>query len=191
MNEADPADRYARLYSPAAVDQINALHVLRYGLGGYTEADGRIDDMARVKAVYEQYASQYKKRFKWIRPGLFKPTLAEHLAQDTQTLTELLRLQGQWDPAHDQKLLALRRLVNQTHAKAKVLVFTQFADTAFRHAAFSGHQPFFAARPQIPCRIAPGSPSLARQTAMWQPQRHAPQWCRDAASRHPRPGTGD
>ncbi|MBV5299727.1 MAG: hypothetical protein JZU64_16760, partial [Rhodoferax sp.] len=63
-------------------------------------------------------------------PGLFKPTLAEHLAQDTQTLTELLRLQGQWDPAHDQKLLALRRLVSQTHAKAKVLVFTQFADTA-------------------------------------------------------------
>ena len=74
--------------------------------------------------------TQYKKRFKWIRPGLFKPTLAENLAADTQTLSELLSLQGQWDPAHDQKLLALRKLVTQTHGKDKVLIFTQFADTA-------------------------------------------------------------
>lgn len=241
VDEADPADRYARLYSPAVVDQINSLHVPRYGLGGYVEPqaekaatgsertiienlgragkrlmgfcrtnlfkrlesngfsflqsidrhilrnqiylyaiengldlpvgvldaglldlervdedadgvegdpedllDGLVDaatdadaepadapnDMARAKAVYEQYATQYKKRFKWIRPGLFKQSLAEHLAEDTQTLRELLSLQGQWDPAHDQKLLALRRLITQTHAKAKVLIFTQFADTA-------------------------------------------------------------
>ena len=95
-----------------------------------TDADGAPDDMGRAKTVYEQYATQYKKRFKWIRPGLFKPSLAEHLADDTQALRELLSIQGQWDPAHDQKLLALRRLITQTHAKAKVLVFTQFADTA-------------------------------------------------------------
>ncbi len=237
VDEADPADRYARLYSPAVVDQINALHVPRYGLGLYvdplaektatgpehkiidnlgragkrlmgfcrtnlfkrlesngysflqsidrhilrnqiylyaiehgldlpigvldaglldlervdedadgvegdpedlldglvevaTTADGIVDDMGRAKAVYEQYATQYKKRFKWIRPSLFKPTLAANLADDTQSLTELLNAQGQWDPAHDQKLLALRHLITQTHAKAKVLVFTQFADTA-------------------------------------------------------------
>ena len=237
VNDVDPTDRYARLYSPAVVDQINSLHVPRYGLGGYvdpqaekaatgperkiienlgragkrlmgfcrtnlfkrlesngfsflqsidrhilrnqiylyaidngldlpvgvldaglldlervdedadgvegepedlldglvdaaTDADGAPDDMGRAKTVYEQYATQYKKRFKWIRPGLFKPSLAEHLAEDTQTLRELLSLQGQWDPAHDQKLLALRRLITQTHAKAKVLIFTQFADTA-------------------------------------------------------------
>lgn len=237
VDEADPADRYARLYSPAVVDQINSLHVPRYGLGGYvepqaekaatgpertiienlgragkrlmgfcrtnlfkrlesngssflqsidrhilrnqvylyaiengldlpvgvldaglldlervdedadgvegdpedlldglvdaaTEADGVPNDMVRAKAVYEQYATQYKKRFKWMRPGLFKQSLAEHLAEDTQALSELLSLQGQWDPAHDQKLVALRRLITQTHAKAKVLIFTQFADTA-------------------------------------------------------------
>ena len=241
VDEADPADRYARLYSPAVVDQINALHVPRYGLGLYvdplaektatgpehkiidnlgragkrlmgfcrtnlfkrlesngysflqsidrhilrnqiylyaieheldlpigvldaglldlervdedadgvegdpedlldglievaTTADGMVDaamvGWARAKAVYEQYATQYKKRFKWIRPGLFKPTLAANLAEDTQSLTELLSTQGQWDPAHDQKLVALRHLITQTHGKAKVLVFTQFADTA-------------------------------------------------------------
>jgi superfamily II DNA or RNA helicase len=237
VDEADPADRYARLYSPAVVDQINSLHVPRYGLGGYieaqaekaataserkiienlgragkrlmgfcrtnlfkrlesngfsflqsidrhilrnqiylyaiengldlpvgvldaglldlervdedvegvegdpedlldglveavAEADGVLDNLARAKAVYEQYATQYKRRFKWIRPGLFKPTLSENLAADTQTLSELLSSQGSWDPAHDQKLLALRKLITQTHAKDKVLIFTQFADTA-------------------------------------------------------------
>ena len=245
VNDADPADRYARLYSPGVVDQINALHVPRYGLGLYVEpqaeksatpgerkiignlgragkrlmgfcrtnlfkrlesngfsflqsidrhilrnqiylyaiensldlpigvldaglldlervdedadgmegepedlldglveaapdtaleaqaiSDNLPDAMARAKAVYAQYAGQYKKRFKWIRPGLFKPSLAADLAQDTQTLSELLATQGHWEPAHDQKLLALRQLITKTHAKDKVLVFTQFADTA-------------------------------------------------------------
>lgn len=237
VDEADAADRYARLYSPAVVDDINALHVPRYGLGLYVdpqaektataaerkqienlgragkrlmgfcrtnlfkrlessgfsflqsidrhilrnqiylyaiengldlpvgvldaglldlervdedadgiegdpedlldglveavaEEDALPDTLARAKAVYAQYAGQYKKRFKWIRPSLFKKQLAEDLAQDTQTLTELLHSQGPWEPAKDHKLQAYLRLVKQTHGKDKVLVFTQFADTA-------------------------------------------------------------
>jgi superfamily II DNA or RNA helicase len=237
VDDADPADRYARLYSKAVVDQINALHVPRYGLGLYveptaeksatpserkiienlgragkrlmgfcrtnlfkrlesngysflqsidrhilrnevylyaiengldlpigvldaglldlervdedadgvegdpedlldgmveaaTEADGKPDSMARAKAVYQQYSGKYKRRFTWIRPSLFRARLADDLAQDTQSLSDLLQTQGQWDPAHDQKLLALRKLITQTHGKDKVLVFTQFADTA-------------------------------------------------------------
>ena len=237
VNDTDPSDRYARLYSPAVVDDINALHVPRYGMGLYVDPqaekaataaerklienlgragkrlmgfcrtnlfkrlesngfsflqsidrhilrnqiylyaiengldlpvgvldaglldmehvdedadgvegdpedllDGLVnevteegnvsDGMARAKAVYQQYATEYHRRFKWIRPALFKPTLAEHLAQDTQTLSEMLHSQGQWDPTRDQKLLALRALITKTHVKDKVLVFTQFADTA-------------------------------------------------------------
>jgi hypothetical protein len=94
------------------------------------EEDINPDSLARAKAVYEQYATEYKKRFKWMRPSLFRSKLAEDLAQDTQTLSELLRSQGPWDPAHDQKLLALRKLITQTHSKDKALIFTQFADTA-------------------------------------------------------------
>jgi superfamily II DNA or RNA helicase len=237
VDDADPADRYARLYSPHVVDQINALHVPRYGLGLYVnpvaeksataserrqienlgragkrlmgfcrtnlfkrlessgssflqsidrhilrnqiylyaiehgkdlpvgvldaglldadhvdeDADGlegtqedlmdglveavpdngrAQDSLARAQAVYAQYAEEYRGRFKWLRSGLFLPRLQEHLAQDTQALLELLRSQGEWDPAHDQKLAALRQLISHTHGKDKVLVFTQFADTA-------------------------------------------------------------
>lgn len=237
VDDADPADRYARLYSSEVVDQINALHVPRYGLGLYVdplaeksatpaerkiienlgragkrlmgfcrtnlfkrlesngfsflqsidrhilrnqiylyaieneldlpigvldaglldlervdedaegvegdpedlldglitavaEADGVPDGMARAKAVYTQYKKEYARRFKWVRPGLFKVSLANDLAQDTQTLSELLRMQGQWDPEHDRKLQELKKLITKTHGKDKVLVFTQFADTA-------------------------------------------------------------
>ncbi len=95
-----------------------------------TEADAAPDTLARAKAVYAQYAGQYKRRFKWIRPNLFKQKLAEDLAEDTQTLVELLASQGPWESAKDHKLQAFLRLVKQTHGKDKVLIFTQFADTA-------------------------------------------------------------
>ena len=237
VNEADPQDCYARLYSASVVDQINALHVPRYGLGLYVdpvaekgatplerkvienlgragkrlmgfcrtnlfkrlESSGfsflqsierhilrnriylhaienglelpvgvldaglldaeRIDEdaeglegeqedlldgvveavvgidsqpgnLARAGTVYQQYATEYRKRFKWISPHLFKPLLAEHLAADTQSLSDLLASHGSWDAARDHKLAQLRHLVAKTHAKEKVLVFTQFADTA-------------------------------------------------------------
>jgi hypothetical protein len=237
VNDADPTDRYAHLYSAQVVDQINALHVPRYGLGLYVDPqaektassaerkqienlgragkrlmgfcrtnlfkrlessgfsflqsidrhilrnqiylyaiengldlpvgvldaglldlervdedadgiegdqedllDGMVDAvpqidavpdaLARAKAVYEQYAGPFKKRFKWIRPSLFKAGLAQDLAQDTQALRELLAHQGPWEAAKDHKLQAFLQLVTKTHGKDKVLLFTQFADTA-------------------------------------------------------------
>lgn len=237
VDEADPSDRYAHLYSREVVDQINALHVPRYGLGLYLDPqaekaatpaerkqienlgragkrlmgfcrtnlfkrlesngfsflqsidrhilrnqiylyaiengldlpvgvldaglldldrvdedaeglegdpedllDGLVeavaeehntpDGMARARVVYKQYAAEYKKRFKWLRSSLFRNKLAEDLAEDTQALTALLNSQGDWDPTRDNKWLALHKLMTKTHAKDKVLVFTQFADTA-------------------------------------------------------------
>jgi hypothetical protein len=94
------------------------------------EEDSLPNDMARAKAVYVQYDRDYKKRFKWIRPSLFKAKLAEDLAHDTQILNELLSSQGAWEAEKDHKWQALYRLLTQTHSKDKVLIFTQFADTA-------------------------------------------------------------
>ena len=94
------------------------------------EEDGLPAGMARAKTVYDQYDKEYRKRFKWVRPTLFKAKLAEDLAQDTQTLSELLTSQGAWEAEKDHKWQALHKLISQTHGKDKVLVFTQFADTA-------------------------------------------------------------
>lgn len=85
---------------------------------------------ARAKAVYEQFSTQYKSRFKWVRPALFKPQLAQDLDEDSATLQNILQSMGQWLPSQDKKLQALIELVSRRHGKEKVLVFTQFADTA-------------------------------------------------------------
>jgi superfamily II DNA or RNA helicase len=237
VNEADTSDRYARLYSPTVVDDINALHVPRYGLGLYVDPEAeknasaaerkqienlgkagkrlmgfcrtnlfkrlessgfsflqsidrhilrnqiylyaiennldlpvgvldaglldleRVDEdaegiegepedlldglvdavspespvphgLTRARSVYALYAGPFKRRFKWIRPSLFKKALSQDLTQDTQTLNALLQSQGPWEAAKDHKLQAFLTLVQQTHGKDKVLIFTQFADTA-------------------------------------------------------------
>jgi len=237
VDDSDPRDRYARLYSVAVVDEINALHVPRYGLGNYvdllahrnaTPAEQRLidnlgragkrlmgfcrtnlfkrlessghaflksidrhvlrnevylyaietglelplgaldaglmeadqydedaegqaadpedlldgvidteaeelapsDGLTRAATVYRQYAGEYKKRFKWIRPDLFRAELAQDLAEDTERLRRLLRTHAPWPANEDRKLAELRRLVTLEHGRSKVLVFTQFADTA-------------------------------------------------------------
>jgi superfamily II DNA or RNA helicase len=94
------------------------------------DEDGLPNSLERAKVIYKLYVGKFKKQFKWIRPSLFKPELSEHLEQDTQTLSEILNLYGQWKPSLDKKLQGLYQLVSKQHAKEKVLVFTQFADTA-------------------------------------------------------------
>jgi SNF2 family DNA or RNA helicase len=86
--------------------------------------------ISRAAAAYTLYSTQFKSKFKWISPRFFKPNLAQQLAADTQALNELMRAQGIWNAAKDAKLLALKELVTQTHGKEKLLIFTQFADTA-------------------------------------------------------------
>lgn len=79
---------------------------------------------------YRQYADQYCKRFKWIDSHLFKKELREHLADDISALRDLLKRNGAWNIEQDRKLTQLENLITHTHGKNKVLVFTQFADTA-------------------------------------------------------------
>lgn len=83
----------------------------------------------RAAALYQQYATQYRQRFKWLRPDLFSEALAIDLEADAVSLLGIRDTCGRWDPARDAKLDALHRLVEHTHPHEKILVFTQFADT--------------------------------------------------------------
>lgn len=91
-----------------------------------TEADYR----ARAAKAYEAYSGALKGRFKWLPGTLFKKALAKDLLADAQSLLQLLRLCGEWKADADTKLAALVELVSHLHPKEKILVFTQFADTA-------------------------------------------------------------
>lgn len=86
--------------------------------------------LARAKEVYEFYEKHAKRRFKWLRADLFIPELRNDLETDAKSLIKILKSAGQWDPAADTKLQALVATLKIDHPGEKVLIFTQFADTA-------------------------------------------------------------
>jgi superfamily II DNA or RNA helicase len=93
--------------------------------GPLTEKEVR----SRAADVYNLYASQFRRRFKWLQPDLFDNALAEDLRRDANVLMEVLDRARTWDPERDAKLQALVALVTKQHPREKVLVFSQFADT--------------------------------------------------------------
>ncbi len=92
----------------------------------YTEPEYQ----SRAAEVYADYAGRYVRRFKWLRPGLFDKSLGDSLRKDGRALLAILHRCGEWQPEQDSKLCALLDLVTKKHPAQKVLLFTQFADTA-------------------------------------------------------------
>ena len=88
-------------------------------------------DMFKEEAaeIYHLYTTQYKSRFRWIRPDLFRQSLWKDLNDDAHDLLEILQRYGTWTPEKDAKLNALENLLTQCPPDDKVLIFTQFADT--------------------------------------------------------------
>ncbi len=89
------------------------------------------DFKKRAREVYEQYENVYRRRFKWIKSEFFKPSLKKQLEEDAVNLVGLLETNGGWDVKKDSKFNALLELLKYKHPHEKVLIFTQFADTAF------------------------------------------------------------
>lgn len=67
----------------------------------------------------------------WVNPGLFTSVLADDLVVDTESLTVLLDSFGDWTPEVDSKLDALIGLVAVKHPGDKILIFTEYQDTAY------------------------------------------------------------
>lgn len=85
---------------------------------------------AEAARTYRTYTGHAKRRFRWVNSKFFKKELVADLMADVQAILALLRRVGNWDPAKDAKLLALTKLIEEKHPKEKLLIFTQFADTA-------------------------------------------------------------
>jgi len=83
----------------------------------------------RAREVYEIYATQYQRRFKWLRSELFQKKLASHLQKDARALLEVMQDCGDWNAHQDVKLNRLLELITEKHPREKIIVFTQFADT--------------------------------------------------------------
>ena len=97
--------------------------------------DGLIDIPTDMKVYMEKAKDYYnilsmKNNVSWINPAYFKRTLKQHLRQDCEKIIEMILLCDKWNPQTDQKLNCLEKLLNKTHKDDKVLIFTQYSDTA-------------------------------------------------------------
>lgn len=85
---------------------------------------------ADIATRYAGLVSLNPRGVRWVRPALFTHALVEDLSADTDTLRELVADFGDWDRLRDSKLQALIEMLTTTHADDKVLIFTEYKDTA-------------------------------------------------------------
>lgn len=97
--------------------------------------DGLIEIPTDMR-VYMGKAKEYyntltiKNNVSWLSHAYFKRTLKQQLLQDCNKIIEMILLCGKWNPSTDQKLNSLEELLKVTHKDEKVLIFTQYSDTA-------------------------------------------------------------
>ena len=85
----------------------------------------------KAAEFYRLFQNEYKSRFQWIRSTLFKvKDITADLESDIECIIGILSKVGHWKPESDRKLEALEELISKKHSDEKLLVFTQFADTA-------------------------------------------------------------
>ncbi len=83
-----------------------------------------------VGGGYQQLRESLPIKAKWMNSTIFTPELRANLLADNNSITMMLERFGSWDPARDSKVNALIDLLRTTHADDKVLVFTEYKDTA-------------------------------------------------------------
>jgi superfamily II DNA or RNA helicase len=86
--------------------------------------------MQRAEKIYHLFESKFHKRFDWIGSHLFSAQLKNALSDDSNSLLSILELGKDLNPSEDRQLNALYELCAKKHNKEKILIFTQFADTA-------------------------------------------------------------
>ncbi|WP_408932124.1 helicase-related protein [Corynebacterium sp. YSMAA1_1_D6] len=79
---------------------------------------------------YARLAAESPRGIRWVSSSLFKDSLQQDLAADSRTIRDLLKWYGEWKVPDDSKLRALVDLANEKHPNEKILVFTEYKDTA-------------------------------------------------------------
>lgn len=97
-------------------------------IGIHLTADNYEREAEKAYKLFE--TKKYKDKFDWIDARFFKKSLAHDLEADCKNLLKILDLARNWTSQNDRKLNALEKLLMRTHPNDKVLIFTQFADTA-------------------------------------------------------------
>ncbi|MDX2129771.1 MAG: helicase-related protein [Chloroherpetonaceae bacterium] len=104
--------------------------------------------LEKAQEIYKYFSNENNKRgFDWIRSEFFSKhrkekidkegkreieevSLIKTLIEDCKKIIEILELGKDWNTDNDRQLNALHELIALKHSKEKILIFTQFSDTA-------------------------------------------------------------
>lgn len=98
------------------------------GLGGETRS--HTEWAALASEALANLTANDPANVTWLRPALFTEHLLEDLEHDIAVLEALLQQFGTWNQETDSKLDALQELITVTHGEEKILIFSEYADTA-------------------------------------------------------------
>lgn len=79
---------------------------------------------------YYRLAEESPRGIRWVNPSLFDKSLMQDLLADSRVIRDLLTWYGPWEVRDDSKLRTLVELANKQHPGEKILVFTEYKDTA-------------------------------------------------------------
>lgn len=83
-----------------------------------------------VVGDYERLSAENPRGIRWVNPKLFDERLLRDLLADSHAIGDLLSWYGPWNLNKDSKLHALLALATEKHPEEKLLVFTEYKDTA-------------------------------------------------------------
>lgn len=97
----------------------------------FSELEKEKNYQIQAERMYKEISTHQKNRFQWMRAEIFnKARLMEDIERDNEKLLSIIDKVGTWNPRQDRKLDALISLLNETHKDEKVIIFTQYSDTA-------------------------------------------------------------
>lgn len=102
--------------------------------------DGGPLDGSVPAAAYHKLRGAGRGSVRWLRSELLEPRFSGDLDRDTALIRGLLDRFGQWNPGKDGKLDQLMEIITETHPGEKIIVFTEYADTAFYVASELGRR---------------------------------------------------
>lgn len=92
--------------------------------------DDEISTVSSLENQYEALKQGNNPSINWVRAEVFSNEFVQRILEDTSSLQKLLDNYGDWSFKSDSKLKALSALLAGRHRNDKVLIFTEYKDTA-------------------------------------------------------------
>jgi superfamily II DNA or RNA helicase len=87
------------------------------------------DFMSQAKKYYHTLRLQ-RHKYQWFRSELFNDKFKQDMLADASQLLRILNIGRGWAQENDRQLNALHELITKKHGTEKILIFTQYSDTA-------------------------------------------------------------